>query len=547
MGSMYEAMQRMNAGTDDPTGAEESVVDGAAALEAIATDPPTESIDASSPESAVQSEPSAADAAPAEPADSAAPESAGDADAAPSAFVAEPPKRIEIPSIQSPADTADPADDFVDDLDQPIAEAADDTSAPAADPSAEDSDDLADDVTAALTETADPAGTSETPVADDDMSATVGDILDNVDTAPDESDAPAPSDLTATVEAAPASDTLADPIADENPEAALEPFAAESADEPEADLGLGEPEATGQPIDTPVGAPLNVEPDDDLDFGDESPPKSSMFAPREVVAADEHSSAAPAADTAPIPPAAVKPRYHSTETVTWNAKDIAASVITFHDRYSPICEQYRSIRARLLAMNTKDEHKVVAITSSVPQEGKSVSSCNLGLVMAEGGEHQVVLIDGDFRRTSVGRMLGIKNAPGLVEVIRGEASLTDVLHPTPYPNLKVIPAGKVGDRGYSEVLGAPNIRGVMTELRSMFDYAIVDTPPVNTVSDVSMLAPHCDGAIMVIEMRRTPEPAVQQAVRTLQSNGVPVLGCILSRYRDRRSYYYDRYYYYYHR
>ncbi|MBU0638075.1 MAG: CpsD/CapB family tyrosine-protein kinase [Planctomycetes bacterium] len=265
-----------------------------------------------------------------------------------------------------------------------------------------------------------------------------------------------------------------------------------------------------------------------------------------------------AGESSPTPPAVpwqAEPEFEagaapiavSDEIQQWPSQRIDPAVIAFHDRQSAICEQYRSVHARLLSMNTAQAHQVIAITSAVPQEGKSVTTLNLGLVMAEGGEHTILIADADFRRTSIARMLGTEGKPGLAELLRNEVELADVLYPTPFPNLKIVPAGMMKDRNYAELLSTPLTRGVLAQFRATFDYTFLDTPPITTVSDVSMLAPHCDGSIVVIEMRRTPEPTVQQAVRTLQTNNVKVLGCILSRYRDRRSRYYDRYYSYYHR
>ncbi|MFH1746375.1 MAG: CpsD/CapB family tyrosine-protein kinase [Planctomycetota bacterium] len=233
------------------------------------------------------------------------------------------------------------------------------------------------------------------------------------------------------------------------------------------------------------------------------------------------------------------------QVVEWQASQVDAAVVAFHDRYSSVCEQFRSIRARLLNMNTTASHRIIAITSSLPREGKSVTTLNLGMVMAEGGEHRVLVADADFRRTSIGRMLGMSGRPGLAELIRGEQELARVLCPTPYPNLKILPPGVLGKQSAADLLGSPAVREVLAELRHSFDYIYLDSPPVNTVSDVSMLAPHCDGIILVVEMRRTPEPTAQQAVRTLQGNNIKILGCILTRHNDRRTHYYDRYYSYY--
>jgi len=232
-------------------------------------------------------------------------------------------------------------------------------------------------------------------------------------------------------------------------------------------------------------------------------------------------------------------------TVTWDVRQIDPAVVAFHDRYSSVCEQFRSVRARLVSMNTAGAHRVIAITSSMPQEGKSVSTVNLGLVLAEGGEHRVLIGDADFRRSSIGKMLGLTDRPGLAELIRGDVSLNELLCPTPFPNLSVLPPGRMSGQSVSELLSSAGAREVLARLRATFDYALLDAPPVNTVSDVSMLAPSCDGVILVVEMHRTPEPAAQQAARTLQANNVKILGCILTRHDDRRTHYYDRYYNYY--
>ena len=232
-------------------------------------------------------------------------------------------------------------------------------------------------------------------------------------------------------------------------------------------------------------------------------------------------------------------------TIEWDASKLDQTLVTFHERYSAVSEQYRSLRARLLNMNPQHKHQIIAITSSLPQEGKSVTTINLSTVMAEGNEHKVLLIDADFRRASIARMLGITPRPGLAELIRGKAQLSEVLRPTPFPNLKIITAGGASDKKYGELLGASAVRTVFTQFHDHFDFTFLDTPPVNTVSDVSMLAPHCDGLILVIEMRRTPEPSIQEAVRTLQTTNVKVLGCLLSQYNDQRGHYYERYYSYY--
>jgi capsular exopolysaccharide synthesis family protein len=279
-----------------------------------------------------------------------------------------------------------------------------------------------------------------------------------------------------------------------------------------------------------------------------------------------HATVEPAAPvTAPILAAdggdwpAVEPGDHEPEhqsqqsTIAWNAANVDPAVVAFHARYSPATEQFRAVRARLLSMYSASAHRLITITSSVPEEGKSVCSANLAMVMAEGGEHRTLLVDADFRRAAIGRMLGAGKSSasaadsltcrGLAELIRGEASLDDVLCPTPLPNLKILLPGKLNGEGAADLLASPAAREVWEQLRTAFDYTFLDSPPVNAVSDVSMLAQYCDGVVLVLEMNRTPEPAAQQAVRTLQANHAKILGCILTRHDDRRTRHYDGYYY----
>jgi len=226
-------------------------------------------------------------------------------------------------------------------------------------------------------------------------------------------------------------------------------------------------------------------------------------------------------------------------TQEWNAKLIDRAVVAFHARYSVECEQFRSIRARLLSMNSGGAPCVLAITSSVPGEGKSTCTVNLGIVMAEGGEQRTLIVDADLRRASITRMLGLDGQSGLSDLLRGTSSVKQHVYPTPFAKLKVLPAGAACGASQSELLGSARLREVFTELRAAFDYVFVDMPPVSTVADASVLGPRCDAALLVLQMHRTPEPVAQQAVRTLQANKVRVLGCILTRHHERHAHMYD--------
>ncbi len=228
------------------------------------------------------------------------------------------------------------------------------------------------------------------------------------------------------------------------------------------------------------------------------------------------------------------------------AFNIHESVVAFHDKAAEITEEYRSLRARLTALNTTGENQVIAITSSIPKEGKSVTTMNLAWVISEIKHFRVLMIDGDFRRSSLASMMGISEYPGLADLLRGEARLEDVIRPTPVPNLHVIPAGTTQEFNAAELLSTQKTAAVLHECKRRYQYCIVDTPPASTVSDASVIGPLCTGVLFIVRMGKTPEPIAKSTIRLLQSNNVNILGCIPAGHRESTGRY-RRYYYGYHK
>jgi len=206
---------------------------------------------------------------------------------------------------------------------------------------------------------------------------------------------------------------------------------------------------------------------------------------------------------------------------------LSESLVPFFERSSLVTEQYRSLRTRLLSQNPNYEHRVVAITSAVPKEGKSVTTLNLGCILAEIRHLRVVVVDGDFRRSSLAYMLNQPAGPGLAEVLAGKATYEEVLRPTPIPNLMFMPAGSTGGRSAAELLTSPAAPPAFKRMQSEFHYTIVDTPPATTVTDVGIIGQMCSGVIMIVRLHRTHEGAAKRAARLLQVNNIPILGCLL--------------------
>lgn len=233
-------------------------------------------------------------------------------------------------------------------------------------------------------------------------------------------------------------------------------------------------------------------------------------------------------------------------------RGLSESLVPFYERSSLVTEQYRSLRTRLLSQNPNYEHRVIAITSAVPKEGKSVTTLNLGCTLAEIRHLKVLVVDGDFRRSTLAHMLNQPTGPGLAEVLAGEASYEEVVRPTPIPNLSFVAAGATKSRSAAELLTSATALPVFRRMQNEFHYTIVDTPPATTVTDVGIIGQMCTGVIVIVRLHKTHEGAAKRAVRLLQVNNIPLIGCLLvgrdapgSRYGYGNGYYYNYRYNYY--
>lgn len=237
-------------------------------------------------------------------------------------------------------------------------------------------------------------------------------------------------------------------------------------------------------------------------------------------------------------------RFHLVE-------GLSESLVPFYETSSLVTEQYRSLRTRLLSQNPDYEHRVIAVTSAVPKEGKSVTALNLGCILAEIRHLRVLVVDGDFRRSSLAQMLNQPDGPGLAEVLTGKANFSDVIRSTPIPNLSFIPAGSTQNRSAAELLTEAGTRPAFKRMQNDFHYTIVDTPPATTVTDVGIIGQMCTGVIVIVRLHRTHEAAAKRAVRLLQVNNIPILGCMIvgrdspiDRYGYAYGYQYNYYRYY---
>ncbi|WP_081845151.1 polysaccharide biosynthesis tyrosine autokinase [Mycolicibacterium aromaticivorans] len=215
--------------------------------------------------------------------------------------------------------------------------------------------------------------------------------------------------------------------------------------------------------------------------------------------------------------------------------------ISFATDNSGAAEAFRKLRTNLQFLSVDNPPRLIVVTSSSPGEGKSTTSINIALALAEA-EHNVLLVDGDLRRPSLAKYLDLVGQVGISSILSGAATLDDVLQPTKFPRLTVLTAGEIPPNP-SELLGSLSARKLLNELRARFDYVIVDSPPLLAVTDGAVLAAGADGALVVARFGETKRDQLAHAVGTLKDVDASLLGAVFTMMPTRGSGSYSYNYY----
>lgn len=194
---------------------------------------------------------------------------------------------------------------------------------------------------------------------------------------------------------------------------------------------------------------------------------------------------------------------------------------------SAMSEEYRSIRTSILARHDNERHLVHTITSATPQEGKTITCVNLGLAFAELRNRKTIIIECDLRLPTFGKLLNCDtDRPGLIDFLRGEAKISEIIQQVDGSPLHIIPAGgRVSDEAV-QLISGQRMSQLIQGLRAKYDHVIIDTPPVLQLADAGILGSQSEEVLVVARMRRTPRPLVEQAISTLASYNAQVNGII---------------------
>lgn len=203
-------------------------------------------------------------------------------------------------------------------------------------------------------------------------------------------------------------------------------------------------------------------------------------------------------------------------------------------------EAYKTLRTNISFSG--DDIKVIAITSSAPNEGKSAVSFNLANSLAEDGK-KVLYIDADIRKSVTVVRYGVDiETKGLAHYLSGQAKLEQVLYETNVNNLSIIFTGQTAPNP-SELLGNNRFKKMLEQVREEYDYVIIDCPPLGSVIDAAIVAKESDGAIIVIETDNVSYKIVQRVKKQLDQSGCRILGAVLNKVEMGGKGYYGKGYY----
>ena len=205
----------------------------------------------------------------------------------------------------------------------------------------------------------------------------------------------------------------------------------------------------------------------------------------------------------------------------------AVELITQSRPQSQMAESYRALRTSLLLSSLGSPPKVILITSALPQEGKTTTSLNCSIVLAQKGS-RVLIIDADLRRPSIHKALGMGPRTGLSNVLTGSATLQQaVVRSSVLPTLFVLPAGTPPPNP-AELLASSNMADVLKELRQQYDHIVIDTPPTLSVTDAVIMSTRADTVVLVIRSGQTTKQALRRARDILLRVNAHVSGVLLN-------------------
>ena len=234
----------------------------------------------------------------------------------------------------------------------------------------------------------------------------------------------------------------------------------------------------------------------------------------------------------------------STRAVEFASREVLAARVEPHlvaitEPRSPECEQFRSLRTRLLQAGERERKRAFVITSAGVGEGKTLTALNLAWLLAQTDGVKALIIDADLRQPCAADYLGIETECGLSEVLTGQTRFTEAIVRLEPSGLHLLPGGAARE-DVAELLSGPRFGRLLDEVRKQFDYIIIDAPPLGVFTDANLLINRADSAILVVRASKTRYAVVDRLLEQLPRERM--LGVVLNRADiklDENAYYYQ--------
>lgn len=229
---------------------------------------------------------------------------------------------------------------------------------------------------------------------------------------------------------------------------------------------------------------------------------------------------------------------HKTEDVIPSIKidtfNVEEHIVSYYDSIKkqmwkgPVMVHFRKLLISLTSKQMNKMCKVILFTSAAQKEGKSTISLNTAITLCGDNKSKVVIVDCDFRNPAINDFLGFSTNVGLSDYLAGKVKMKDISFKGLVPGLTIIPAGEKPPNTY-ELFASERKKQFVSYLRERFDYVIIDTPPVLSFPDTSILAPLSDGVVFVVNGEKSKKSIVKRAVETLRDCDCKIMGFVMNR------------------
>jgi len=240
----------------------------------------------------------------------------------------------------------------------------------------------------------------------------------------------------------------------------------------------------------------------------------------------------------------IVPRFE--QTIKGKASDSEIQPVVSKFPKSASAEAYRTLRTNIQLTDLDNPPKFLVVTSAIPLEGKSTTALNLAVALAQK-EGKVLLVDADLRKPTIHKLLHLDNSSGFADLLVKNSELAaSVKQSKDIDNLWVLTSGSIPSNP-SELLGSSRMKTLVEQMKKEYEYVILDTPPLISVSDSAILASQADGIVMVVRPGKVKGEVGRRTKELLERIGTPVLGCVFNcvEASHRDYYYYYNYYHYY--